>query len=138
MRRRVGILVAFAVILTLVGCFSDQKEQAAKCQISTDRHDPNDVLKADNIKLCMRAHGYAFVQADCPASVRIPSDSEMAAMAARQGVSPSDTDRYNLWTGVHLEVFWTEQAEEPLCYEPFGWGARQSLKLEKLIGKNSN
>jgi hypothetical protein len=126
--------------LVLSGCYSDQKQEVATCQLQAKQHtDPNedvqiqDVKSSEYIELCMQAHGYEIVEDNCP--VRIRTDS-VSKPDPHFYASLSESEKYklNLETGKKLMAIEGIQKIEPACYEPLGWVGKRSLRLEKWLG----
>jgi hypothetical protein len=61
---RLLLIVVGALLLT--GCFDDQKQQLAKCEIEATRQYPDQefVKSVEHIRLCMRAAGYEWDLSD--------------------------------------------------------------------------
>ena len=115
-------IVPLFLCLILCGCYSDQKQRLASCQI-TDINDPPTptvgmssesilFVSASHIELCMQSHGYEIVP-----SVRFPCSVDAQ--------TPADK--------IASRTF--GQAISPICYAPMNIVSRQIFKLERLFGQ---
>jgi hypothetical protein len=134
--------------LLLAGCYSDQKQQLSTCQLQAkERNQSNangDSDMAENIELCMRAHGYEIVTNDCPASVRIDYENHIFPDSIPKpnpnvynSLTKEQQDRLNIETGKKIEAIEAMQKIEPACYEPMGWFGKRSLRLKKWLGTSN-
>jgi len=69
------LILLFA--LFLAGCYSDQKQQVAACELQANQHarttDDMEIRareSSEETELCMRAHGYELVEDNCPVNLR--------------------------------------------------------------------
>jgi hypothetical protein len=135
-------LSAILLVLPLCGCYTDQQKQQASCELQESHFavthgGVSDKESADNITLCMLTHGYKLVPDNCPANLRVPSAEVLEATAKASGFKPN-TDEYLQAIGRIAEQHEVLQPLESTCYEPLGWGGRQTLKFEKWLGQTSD
>jgi hypothetical protein len=117
--KRIAVLL---LAVPLAGCFTDQVKRVASCQLEAQQMymretDSSDAATAAastaDVNLatvtCMQAHGYAFT-----GYPEIAHDKRCA-------VFKDDIRVIN--------------ATNPWCYRPMGWGGRQVLNFEVLMGR---
>ena len=131
------LILLFA--LFLAGCYSDQKQQVAACELQANQHartnddmEIRDRKSSEESELCMRAHGYELVEDNCPANLRtgsIRSDPEAYSKA-----SEADKASMNLEIGKQIARLLDIQKIESECYEPMGWLGKKTLRFERRFG----
>jgi hypothetical protein len=122
--------------LFLTGCYSDQKQQVAACELQANQHArTNDDMEirgresSEETELCMRAHGYELVEDNCSVNLRtgsIRSDPEAYSKA-----SEADKASMNLEIGKQIARLLDIQKIESECYEPMGWLGKKTLRFER-------
>jgi hypothetical protein len=93
-----GLLVL--LLLTLSGCFNDQKQQLAKCELEARQYPPRSNEAITYINLCMQANGYEWDRIEKRCTV----------------------GRFDDWS--------MDELRNPYCYEPTGWLARGLYRLQ--------
>jgi hypothetical protein len=114
------LFIVFLCLLPLAGCYSEQKQQLAKCRIQEDAYsrpgqtaDANVTMMASSnrVELCMEAAGYEMATTnDTICHVGISSDQDYMVT--------SDYTR----------------AAMPICYQPTGWFAKLVFRFENALG----
>lgn len=115
--------------LTLTGCYSDQRQQLASCELQSKRQtqasqseEVQEKESSDFIELCMRAAGYEFEGFFCPAHF------QMTTLLNRTGTET------NLELGRKITTIENVQKIVVGCYEPMSWLGKQMLKMERALG----
>jgi hypothetical protein len=97
------------LLIALTGCFDDQKQRLAKCQLEAVQYPPRSVQAVDHIRLCMQLNGYDW---ETPAAVK----------SGKCVGPPRDLSDLSHYT--------KDELRNPYCYEPSGWLARLLYRLE--------
>jgi hypothetical protein len=130
-----GRFLPLMLLLLLVGCYSDQKQQLSACELQAKQHTEanNDAESSKYIELCMGARGYEVVQDDCPSYMQTDTVPKVNPDYYRS-LTQEQKDRVNYETGKKIIAMERMQKIEPICYEPMGWLGKRILRFEKWFG----
>src|SRR6476619_3321739 len=127
MKRLLPLLLA----LLLSGCHWNREQQFSACAVEAGRQ-PRKEVPADfpppggeYVEACMRTHGYALNQDQCPGLLRddvIKRELDPAGMAA---LSENHRKAYTEGLEKRLAVLAAWRKADPACYEPTGWFGKQ-------------
>jgi hypothetical protein len=115
--KRLFLLVGFLPLLS--ACHKGVVQREGMCQLDatkfaaehSEKLAPN-VGEGDLVELCMRGHGYAFMHSRmCPGPDEFKEDPKLSLPAENE-------------------------AENPVCYVPIGWFARQLHRVDLWIWLN--
>jgi hypothetical protein len=120
--------------LLLTGCYSDQKQELASCELEVKRSPPQhydsvavqDQVESEYLELCMRAKGYEFSEEYCP------FEWSQAALLKRTG------NETNLELGTKIVAIEQMQKSTVSCYRPMGWVGQKILDVEQRLGITGN
>jgi hypothetical protein len=115
--------LALSFLVFLSGCYSDQEQQEAACQLAADKFLDEHVKSSDSIgniieegnltQLCMREHGYAYAETTICVE-KFPSPPLTALDATMVALTQKETSAF--------------------CYVPTGWVDRKIYDLEVSLG----
>jgi hypothetical protein len=102
-------LTMLLLLMTLGGCFSDQKQELARCQLEANKIYPNffDMPPGqpiDQIRLCMQAAGYEWVG--------LGGDERCDFYRIMMALPASDTDAY-CFRASNSVLRWVYEIEKP-------------------------
>ena len=123
MKRLLPLLFA----LLLSGCYWNQKQQFGACALEAGRHTLRE--DSDYVEACMRAHGYAINQDQCPKVLR--EDPQRPDPAALEAMSNELRRAYLEQIEKQVAGLAAYRKAEPTCYEPIGWFGKRALRIEK-------
>ena len=82
---RLLLAASLVFVLLLAGCYSDQRQQLAACQLQAQSRNragetaDRAIMQQDSeIELCMGAHGYELIESDCPPFLRFSIGKALA------------------------------------------------------------
>lgn len=128
------LLPTLPVLLLLAGCYADQEQQLAACQLMYEvgpaATEVDDKQNTDNIELCMRAQGYEFIDPCSTHAERLP----LPDPATYRTLSEQQKTLHNIEVGKMVIAVEALQRREPACYEPMSWMGKQVLQFERRFG----
>ena len=117
----------------LAGCYSDQKQQLASCELQATKHtqairdlEVQNQESSDFVETCMGAGGYEFDDDYCP--IRF----QKRALLKRTGTET------NQELGEKLARIEQVQKVVAGCYQPMSWFGKKALNLERMLGQASD
>ena len=120
-------VIAALLFLLLCGCYSDQVEQAGKCELGATKFTMEHEKDKDDLfgmasdmgnltRLCMQAHGYEFNSQSDVCKHNFPDSQDATVMS----------------------YIYSERETASICYTPIGWGERQINAADRWTRGISN